>query len=67
MLRSNLCDYSDAYNFVNRIITVSTGKNRAIDRYYRNLILKNNAPFTICILKINNMLIDNAVYIDLLI
>ena len=28
MLRSDLCDYSDAYVVVKRIITVEGGKNR---------------------------------------
>ena len=45
MLRSDLCDYSDAY------IDVKDDKK---------LASKNNAPFTSCILKINNILIDNA-------
>ena len=51
MLRSNLCDYSDAYILVNGTITV-TGNNRR-DRQNRPLILKNNAPFTSCITRIN--------------
>ena len=51
MLRSNLCDYSDAYILVNGTITV-TGNNRK-DRQNRPLILKNNAPFTSCITRIN--------------
>ena len=46
--------------FVKGILTVVTERNRTIDEYYRNLILKNNTPFTSCILKINNMLIENA-------
>ena len=47
MLRSNLCDYSDAYILVNGTITV-TG-NHPRDRHNRPLILKNNAPFISCI------------------
>ena len=39
MLRSNLCDYSDAYKLVNGTITV-TG-NHPRDRQNRTLILKN--------------------------
>ena len=31
MLRSNLCDYSDAYIVVRGIITVQTENNRGID------------------------------------
>ena len=51
MLRSNLCDYSDAYILVNGTITVTENNRR--DRQNRPLILKNNAPFTSCITKIN--------------
>ena len=43
MLRSDLCDYADAYILVNGTITV------ARDRQNRSLILKNNAPFVSCI------------------
>ena len=60
MLRSDLCDYSDAYIFLKEIITISTEENRAIDGYKINLNLKNNSPFTSFILKINNTLIDNT-------
>ena len=52
MLRSDLCDYSDAYIVVKR--------RRVIDIRNRFLAFKNNAPFTNCISKINNVLIDNA-------
>ena len=51
MLRSDLCDYSDAYIVVKGKITVQTENNRVIDGYNRNIILKNNAPFTNCISK----------------
>ena len=40
MLRSDLCDYSDAYIVVKGKITVQTENNRAIDGYNKNLILK---------------------------
>ena len=43
MLRSDLCDYADAYTLVNSIITVAGNQSR--DRQNRSLILKNNAPF----------------------
>ena len=52
MLRSDLCDYSDAYIVVKGTITVQTENNRAIDGYNINLILENNVPFINCILKI---------------
>ena len=56
MLRSDLCDYSAAY-IVKETITVTDPDNNVYDK---KLALKNNAPFTSCILKINNTLIDNA-------
>ena len=49
MLRSDLCDYSDAYIVVKGTITV-TDPNKA--NYDEKLAFKNNAPFTSCILKI---------------
>ena len=39
-------------------------KQQITDGYNRNLILKNNAPFINCISKINNVLIDNAEDLD---
>ena len=59
MLRSDLCHYSDAYIIVKETITVQAENNRAINRYNRNLILKNNAPYIKCISKTNNISIDN--------
>ena len=66
MPRSDLYDYSDAYIIVEGDITVETEDDRAIDGYNRNLILKNNAPFTSYISKINNVLIGNAEDLDIL-
>ena len=50
MLRSNLCDYSDAYILVKGKITVTapganSGVNNIRDKRNRPFILKNNAPF----------------------
>ena len=56
MLRSQLCDYSDAYIVPKGTITVTYPDN---DAYDKELTLKNNAPFVSCILKINNPLIDS--------
>ena len=58
MLRSDLCDFSDAYVVVKRTITVVGGSNNS--RKNRPLAFKYNVPFISCISKINNMLIDNA-------
>ena len=54
MLRSNLCDYSDAYILVKGTITltapgVNTNANNIRDKRNRPVILKNNAPFVSCI------------------
>ena len=63
MLRSNLCDYSDAYILVNGTITV-TG-NRPRDRQNRPLIIKNNAPFISYIARVNGELIEYADDLDI--
>ena len=55
MLRSDLCDYSDAYIVVKGAIAVQTENNRAINGYNRNLIFENNVPLINCISKINNV------------
>ena len=67
MLRSDLCDYSDAYIVVKGDITLTKTNGRGIiDIRNRFLAFKNNAPFTNCISKINNVLIDNAEDLDIL-
>ena len=63
MLRSDLCDYADAYILVHGTITVAGNQPR--DRQNRSLILKNNAPFVSCITKINNELIEDADDLDI--
>ena len=63
MLRSHLCNYSDAYILVNGTITVNgivNGAENEIIRRNRKLILKNNAPFVSCIPRINNELLEGA-------
>ena len=68
MLRSDLCDYSDAYILVNGTITVNgivNGAENEIVRRNRPLILKNNAPFVSCITKINNEFIEDADDLDI--
>ena len=62
MLRSDLCDYSDAYIVVKGNITFGRPNN---DAYDRKLAFKNNAPFISCISKINNTLLDNAEDLDI--
>ena len=70
MLRSNLCDYSDAYILVKGTITVTAlgannGANNIRDKKNRPLILKNNAPFVSCITRINGELIEDADDLDI--
>ena len=63
MLRSDLCDCSDAYIVVKGTITV-TGTTNA-KKGIKNLTFKNNTPFRSCISKINNTIVDNAEYLDI--
>ena len=66
MLRSDLCNYADAYIVVKGDITLTKTNGRGIiDIRNRFLAFKNNAPFTNCISKINNVLIDNAEDLDI--
>ena len=65
MLRSDQCDFSDAYIVVKGTITLTKPDGvRFIDIRNRILALKNNTPFTNCISKINNILIDKAEDLD---
>ena len=67
MLRSDLCDFSDAYIVVKGTITLTKINGRGIiDIRNRFLAFKNNAPFSNCISKTNNALIDNAEDIDVI-
>ena len=70
MLRSNLCDYSNAYILVKGTITVTAlgannDANNIRDKRSRPLILKNNAPFVSCIIRINGELIEDADDLDI--
>ena len=59
MLRSNLCDYSDAYILVKgKIVVTAPGAVR--DKRNRPVILKNNAPFVSCVTRNNGELIEDA-------
>ena len=57
MLKSSLCDYSDAYIFVKRTITAvgarATAAARETDRNDKRVISHKFAPFTKCISEIN--------------
>ena len=66
MLRSDLCDFSDAHIVVKGDITLTKTNTRGfIDTRNRFLAFKNNASFTNCISKNNNVFIDKAVDLDI--
>ena len=69
MLKSSLCDYSDAYILVKGTITVNNtaAQGAAANNTNKKVIFKNCAPFTNCISEINNTQIDNAKDIDIVI
>ena len=60
VIKSNLCDYSDAYILVTENITATGGG--ANDR----VAFKNCAPFTKCIIHINDKHVDNADNLDII-
>ena len=67
MIRSDLCDYSDAYIVVKEDITLTkTNGTDITDIKNRFLAFKNNTPFINCISKINNILIENTEDLDIL-
>ena len=67
MLKSSLCDYSDAYILVKGTISVNNtaAAGAAVNNINKKVIFKNGAPFTNCISEINNTPIDNAKDIDI--
>ena len=70
MLRSNLCDYSDAYISVKGTFTVTApgvnnNANNIRDKRNRPVILKNNAPFVSSITRINGELNEDVDDLDI--
>ena len=69
MLKSSLCDYSDAYTLVKGRITITgAGENaaaRQVDEENKGVIFENCAPFINCKSEINNIEIDNTKDIDI--
>ena len=67
MLKSSLCDYSDAYILVKGTISVSNtaAEDTDANNTNKNVIFKNCAPFTNCISEIINTQVDNAKEIDI--
>ena len=69
MLKSNLCDYCDAYILVKETVTVPKTAATGVEANNPNkkVITKNCGPFTDCISKISNTEGDNAKYVDVVI
>ena len=69
MLKSSLCDYSDACILVKGTITITGAGNdaaaRQADERDKGVVFKNCAPFTNFISKINNTQVGNAKDIDI--
>ena len=68
MIRSNLCDYSDAYILIKGTITLPSKAVADAVVNYANIkvIFKNCATFTDCIIEINNAQVYEAQKIDLI-
>ena len=64
MLKSNLCDYADAYILVKGTTTINGAGDdaaaRRADERNKGVTFKDCAPFTKCISKINDTEIENA-------
>ena len=64
MLKSSLCDYSDAYLLVRRTTTITEVgvdvASRQADERKKVVILENFTPLIDCIIEINNTQVDNA-------
>ena len=67
MVKSSLCDYSDAYIVVKGTITVddTSAAGAAANNTNKKIISKNCAPFTNWKIEINNTQINNAKDIDI--
>ena len=67
MLKSSLCDYSDAYILVKGTISINNtaAQGSAASNTNEKVIFKNCPAFTNCISEINNTQIDNAKDIDI--
>ena len=67
MLKSSLCDYSDAYILVKGTVSVNNtaAADAAVNNDDKKVIFKNFAPFTNCISEINSTQVYNAKDIDI--
>ena len=62
MIRSNLCDYSDAYILAKETLTVThmAAAGAVVNNTNKQVIFKNCAPFTDFITEITNTQVDDA-------
>ena len=62
MITSNLCDYRDSYIFVEGTTTVlnTAAAGVAVNNTYKKVLFKNCASFFDCITEMNNIQIDDA-------
>ena len=60
MLKSSLCDQSDAYIFVSGTRIISNKGKAAAPYNRKNIKINNCAPFTDCISELINTKIDNV-------
>lgn len=71
MLKSNLYDYSDAYILLKgTIIIIGARADAAAQRADQNnkqVKFEKYAPFTNCIIQINNTQVENTEYLDVVI
>ena len=71
LLKSSLCNYSDAYILVKETITVvaagATAHARQDDKNNQQAIFKNRSPFTDCVTDINNTKVKDAKDLDVVI
>ena len=68
MLKSSLCDYSDAYIFVKGTISIAPVLPTEVNpnNNDKEVVFKNCAPSIDWISEINNTQIDNSIYIDII-
>ena len=67
MLKSSLCDYSDAYILIKGNITVNNtvAADADANKINKKVTFKNCAVFTDCISEIDNTQVDNVKCIDI--
>ena len=65
MLRSDLCCYSDGCIVENETIDLLAATANEKNKAQEDVAFASNVPFRSCIPKINNILIDNAEDLDI--